>query len=98
MMASASLGRSGARASSPSRRPDHAALETTHDQVDRRSHKNAQTIVCKQQLALACYVADRGDVCIRQEDLGSEEGYDVCVFIRPEHVPALIRRLQQLVK
>jgi hypothetical protein len=42
--------------------------------------------------------ADRGDVCIRQEDLGSEEGYDVCVFIRPEHVPALIRRLQQLVK
>jgi hypothetical protein len=27
-----------------------------------------------------------------------EDGDDVCVFIQPEHVPSLIRRLQQLIK
>jgi hypothetical protein len=43
-------------------------------------------------------VRDRGHICLRQEDPGSEDGDDICVFIRPEHVPALIRRLQQLIK
>lgn len=60
--------------------------------------ENAPLIVCKQQLALAVYVADRGHVCLRQEDPGSEDGDDVSVCIQLEHVPALIRTLQKLIK
>ena len=60
--------------------------------------QNEEAIICRQQLALAVYVASRGDICIRQEDLGSKDGDDISVFIRPEHVPALIKRLQQLIK
>jgi hypothetical protein len=60
--------------------------------------ENAPAILCEEQLALAVYPASRGDVCFRQRDPASENGDDVCVFILREHIPALIRRLQQLVK
>jgi hypothetical protein len=58
--------------------------------------ENAPVILCHEQLATAVFVATRGDICFRQQIPGTED--DISVFIRPEHVPALIRRLQQLIK
>jgi hypothetical protein len=57
--------------------------------------ENQSAIITRQQLSTAVYVASRGDLCIRQENPGQD---DICVFIRPEHVPALIRRIQQALK
>ena len=59
--------------------------------------ENQSAIITRQQLATAVYLASRGDICIRQENRDPIED-DVCVFIRPEHVPALIRRLQATLK
>jgi hypothetical protein len=57
---------------------------------------NAPDILCHEQLATAVFVASRGDICFRQQIPGTDD--DISVFVRPEHVPALIKRLQQLIR
>ena len=51
-----------------------------------------QDVIIQEQLRVAAYVAQRGDICIRQEsrDLDDE---DACVFVRSEHLKTLIARL-----
>jgi hypothetical protein len=58
--------------------------------------ENAPVILCHEQLATAVFIATRGDICFRQQIPGTDD--DISVFIRPEHVPALIKRLQQLIR
>jgi hypothetical protein len=52
-----------------------------------RDPSNEDAIITHQQLATAVYVANRGDICIRQEGVGGD--YDICVFVRPENLLAL---------
>ncbi len=59
--------------------------------------ENAENIVVQEQRATAVYVANRGDICIRQPNTDIDQD-DVCVFIRPEHVQGLIRKLQELIR
>ncbi len=56
-----------------------------------RDSANEDAIITHQQLATAMYVANRGDICIRQEGVGGED--DVCIFIRPENLLALYNAL-----
>jgi len=60
-----------------------------------RDPENQNVIIAQEQLATAVYIANRDDICIRQQRPG--EGTDACIFILPEHVPLLIKRLQQLI-
>jgi hypothetical protein len=61
------------------------------DSEDWWSH-NSDSVVVSEQLQIAVYLAARDDVCIRQESRCCDDD-DACVFIRPEHLRALIARL-----
>jgi hypothetical protein len=62
------------------------------DTEDWWSH-NTDSVVISEQLQVAVYLAARNDICIRQEARCCYDDDDACVFIRPEHLKAVIARL-----
>jgi len=56
---------------------------------------DAADVIVPTQLAIAAYVTLQGMVAIRQERDEFEE-FDSVVLVHPQHIPALIARLQRL--
>ena len=52
-------------------------------------------LVVESQMAIAIYVNPRNSVVVRQNE-NDHRCNDACIFIRQEHLPAVIQRLQQL--
>jgi hypothetical protein len=74
-------------------------LVATKDQPDDLEwwEDNKNCVIAQEQLLTAVYLAARDDICIRQQVRDIEQD-DACIFVRPEHVPALIRKLQELIR
>jgi hypothetical protein len=56
---------------------------------------NRDCTLVEWQPRTAVYTNDADAIVIRQHATAAE-GEDGCVYFRPEHIPALIRKLQQL--
>jgi hypothetical protein len=63
------------------------------DDIEAWWSHNTDSVVISEQLQVAVYLAARNDICIRQEARCCCDHDDACVFIRPEHLKALIARL-----
>jgi hypothetical protein len=72
--------------------PQSRALVTRELWADNKNY-----VIAQEQLLTAVYVAARDDICIRQQDRDIEQE-DVCIVLRPEQAPALIRKLQELIR
>jgi hypothetical protein len=57
--------------------------------------QNPDLVIVEEQLRTAVFINRAGKIAIRQARPFDDD--DAFVFIRPEHAPALIRRLQQLI-
>jgi len=63
------------------------------EEFDWNDENVGQDLIIPEQKATACYYSLTGSLVIRQN---SRNGTDPYVAIRPEYIPALIQKLQQL--